>query len=132
MDMQSSGGAGAGAGAGAGGGVLLRRTSQAASWLLITLALAAAVHRDVTRRDAGLPRRNAAQVIAALLECLPVSVSKRLADFALRHHTTTYVVGAVSVFILFKYQQYLRRWMVRGRQVLLALTRARARLHPPA
>jgi len=107
----------------------------------VALGGLALVARDTARRNAGLARRSLAEVIADNLVYLTrrgalSSLGRWVADFALRHHTTTYAMGGegargylpctpttpqpppppsrsavVLLVLLYKYQQTFRRWL---------------------
>jgi hypothetical protein len=77
-----------------------------------TLLAAVAVRRDIIRRQAGIARRSPAEFVASALTHLG-PVGRGVAGFLRRHNTTAYFVIALSIFLLFKYQQAVRRFLRR-------------------
>ena len=77
------------------------------------LAVVYIVKRDIQRRKAGITRRSPAEVLADIASArLSRFPGKLLSNFILRHRTVTYILGVIVLFLLFKYQQFLRRWLV--------------------
>lgn len=76
------------------------------------LLAAALLWRDVQRRRAGILRRSPAEILAAGLSLLG-PWGRRIGGFLIRHHTTAYVALVVSLYLVFKYQQIVRRFLRR-------------------
>jgi hypothetical protein len=71
------------------------------------------LRRDWQRRNAGLTRRSAREVVASALAQTSISPLRWLALFIIRHRLSTYALTLFAVFLLVKYQQLLRRVTVR-------------------
>jgi hypothetical protein len=81
-------------------------------------AVAAAVglvRRDIDRRRLGIARRSPADILANFISTrFRFDSARWLAAFVVNHKSVSYALGLVALFLLFKYQQFLRRYLVRS------------------
>jgi hypothetical protein len=91
---------------------VLRKAAYAVGGLLAALLI---LRRDQQRRQHGLTRRSAREVVASALAQTHIHPLRWLAVFIIKHRLSTYGLGLLVVFLLVKYQQLLRRVAVSGR-----------------
>ena len=87
------------------------RARNLAIVLLILGAGGLVARRDAMRRALGLKRRSVLEVVAAVLERLPFLKHVGVTSFILSHRSAAYGSGAIALWLLFKYQQRVRRWL---------------------
>ena len=87
------------------------RARNLAIVLLILGAGGLVARRDAMRRALGLKRRSVLEVVAAVLERLPFLKHVGVTSFILSHRSAAYCSGAIALWLLFKYEQWVSRWL---------------------